>query len=247
MKEPFEAGAIIPAAGSGRRMNVPTNKILLPLLGVSILERALDAFLNSEFVKILVLAVKPSEKRIFEAQTNRLAAAFNKEIALVNGGAERWESVANALEYLRRWTGWKRRKRLVAVHDAARPLLTRELLNQSLAAGLEYGAVGLGVPLKDTIKRVDDDGMVVDTPERSSLRAIQTPQVFDLDLLLDCYQRVKGSGINFTDDCGVVEYCGRPVKLILGSYENLKITTPEDLALAEAILRRRENADRSRL
>jgi len=247
MKEPFEAGAIIPAAGSGRRMNAPTNKVLLPLLGVSILERALDVFLNSEFVKIVVLAVKPSEKRIFEDQTRPLAAAFNKEIALVNGGAERWESVANALEYLRGWTGWRHRKRLVAVHDAARPLLTRELLNQSLAAGLEYGAVGLGVPLKDTIKRVDGDGLVVDTPERSSLRAIQTPQVFDFDLLLDCYQRIKGSGINFTDDCGVVEYCGHPVKLILGSYENLKITTPEDLALAEAILRRRENADRSRL
>lgn len=241
----FEVGAIIPAAGSGRRMNTDINKIMLPLLGHSVLERTLETFLASEFITIVILVVKPLEREALQSETTEIAAKFGKEIAIVAGGEERQGSVANGLEYLRRWTGWHSQKRLVAIHDAARPLLTPELLQQSIMAGLEYGAVGIGVPLKDTIKQVDSKGMVIATPDRSSFWGIQTPQVFDLNLLLECYQKVSASGIIFTDDCGVVEYCGQPVKLIPGSYENLKITTHEDLVLAEAILRRREDANRS--
>lgn len=247
MKNPFEVGAIIPAAGSGKRMNASINKIRLTLLGRTVLERTLETILASEFIAIVVLVVKAEEKALLQIQTSQLASQFNKELVLVAGGEERQESVANGLNYLKQWPGWKERKRLVAIHDAARPLLTPELLKQSLLAGLEYGAVGIGVPLKDTIKQVDADGMVIATPDRAGLWAIQTPQVFDLDLLLECYQKTSVSGKIFTDDCGVVEYCGQPVKLIPGSYENLKITTPEDLVLAEAILRRREDADRPRL
>ncbi len=245
MKETYEVGAIIPAAGSGRRMNSPINKILLPLLERSVLERTLETVLASEFIKIVVLAVKQEEREILQSKTGKLASKYNKEVALVAGGEERQESVANGLEHLKRWAGWNSSKRLVAIHDAARPLLTPELLDQSLMAGLKYGAVGIGVPLKDTIKQIDADGMVIASPDRSSFWGIQTPQVFDLDLLVKCYQETSASGKLFTDDCGVVEYCGHPVKLIPGSYENLKITTPEDLILAEAILRRREYADRS--
>lgn len=247
MKGSFEVGAIIPAAGSGRRMNALVNKIRLPLLGRSILERALETFLSSKYIKIVVLTVRPSERDIIQSLTSIIAAKFDKEVVLVDGGKERQQSVANGLNYLKSWRGWRSGKRLAAIHDAARPLLTPELLQQALMAGLEYGAVGIGVPLKDTIKQVDSNGMVIATPDRSSFWGIQTPQVFDLDLLFDCYQKVKRSGNLFTDDCGVVEYCGHAVKLIPGSYENLKITTPEDLILAEAILRRREDADRSGL
>lgn len=247
MKEPFEVGAIIPAAGSGRRMNASVNKIMLPLLGYSVLERTLETFLASKLITILVLVVNPIERKALQSQIAQITAKFGKEVALVVGGEERQQSVANGLEYLRQWAGWRSRKRLVAIHDAARPLLTPELLHQSIIAGFEYGAVGIGVPLKDTIKQVDSNGMVIATPDRSSFWGIQTPQVFDLNLLLDCYQKVKASGVLFTDDCGVVEYCGQSVKLIPGSYENLKITTPEDLILAEAILRRKEHADRSGL
>ncbi len=245
MVESFEVGAVIPAAGSGRRMNASVNKISLPLLGHSVLERTLETFLASELIAIVVLVVKPEERDDIQSQTAGIRGKFGKEVALVDGGEERQESVANGLEYLRRWTGWNDRTRLVAIHDAARPLLTSELLYQSLMAGFEYKAVGIGVPLKDTIKHVDLNGMVIGTPDRSSYWGIQTPQVFDLNLLFYCYQKVKSSGIIFTDDCSVVEYCGHPVKLIPGSYENLKITTPEDLILAEAILRRREDANRS--
>lgn len=246
MKNPFEVGAIIPAAGSGKRMNASINKIRLTLLGRTVLERTLETILASEFIVIVVLVVKAEEKALLQSQTSQLASKFDKELVLVSGGEERQESVANGLNYLKHWPGWKERKRLVAIHDAARPLLTPELLKQSLLAGLEYGAVGIGVPLKDTIKQVTTDGMVIATPDRAGLWAIQTPQVFDLDLILECYQKASASGKIFTDDCGVVEYCGQPVKLIPGSYENLKITTPEDLILAEAILRRREDADRPR-
>jgi 2-C-methyl-D-erythritol 4-phosphate cytidylyltransferase len=244
MLEAFEAGAVIPAAGSGRRINAPVNKIMLPLLGRSVLEHTLEVFLASNLIKILVLAVKRDEKDAIHSQITGITNKYGKKIVLVEGGAERQDSVAHGLEYLRRWTGWKSRKRLVAIHDAARPLITVDLLHQSLMAGLDCGAVGIGVPLKDTIKEVDAEGIVIATPDRSKFWAIQTPQVFDLDLLLECYQKAKESRLLFTDDCGVVEFCGHSVKLIPGSYENLKITTPEDLILAEAILRRRENADR---
>ena len=247
MNRPFEVGAIIPAAGSGRRMDAAINKIRLPLLGRSVLEWTLETFLDSELIKIVVLVVKSDEIQVLQSLTRYLALEYGKEVAFVAGGEERQDSVANGLEYLKSWAGWKSKKRLVAIHDAARPLLTGELLKESLLAGAQYGAVGIGVPLKDTIKQVDADGMVIATPDRPSLRGIQTPQVFDLHLLLECYQKVSASGKMFTDDCGVVEYCGQPVKLIPGSYENLKITTPEDLVLAEAILRRRENADRPRV
>lgn len=244
MKDSFEVGAIIPAAGSGRRMNASLNKISLRLLGRSVLERTLETFLASEYIKIIVIVVKKEERADLQSQTAQLASKYDKALVLVPGGEERHDSVANGLNYLKQWPGWKGQKRLVAIHDAARPLLTPELLEQSLLAGLEYGAVGIGVPLKDTVKQIDADGMVIATPDRASLWGIQTPQVFDLHLLLECYQKAGASGKKFTDDCGVVEYCGQPVKLILGSYENLKITTPEDLILAEAILRRRADADR---
>ena len=246
MEKPFEVGAVIPAAGSGRRMNTSINKIMLPLLGQTVLERTLEIFLASEFIRVVVLVLKKEERAVLQSQIPQLASKFAKEIVLVPGGEERQESVANGLNYLRQWTGWTGGKRLVAIHDAARPLLTPELLKRSLLAGLEYGAAGIGVPLKDTVKQVDANGMVITTPERAGLWGIQTPQVFDLQLLLECYEKARVSQRIFTDDCGVVEYCGQPVKLVPGSYENLKITTPEDLILAEAILRRREDADRPR-
>jgi 2-C-methyl-D-erythritol 4-phosphate cytidylyltransferase len=110
---------------------------------------------------------------------------------------------------------------------------------------LEYRAVGIGVPVKDTIKISNTKGFIISTPVRSTLWAIQTPQVFDFDLLVSCYEKVSGLDLDFSDDCGVVEYCGLPVKLVPGSYENIKITTPEDLIFSEAILRRRTDANRA--
>jgi 2-C-methyl-D-erythritol 4-phosphate cytidylyltransferase len=245
MNNEFQAVAIIPAAGSGRRMGSDINKIWLPIGGKSIVAYTLEVFLASPWVEQIILVVNPAELAEFE---NFLKANYHppsKELILVPGGAERRDSVNNALNFLKNWQGWRVSKRLVAIHDAARALITPGLLETSIKAGLEYGAAGVGVPVKDTIKKVDDFCFIEHTPERSKLWAIQTPQVFEFQLITACYDTTTGLNIVFSDDCSVAEYCGRRVKLIPGSYENFKITTPEDLALAEIILRRRKDANRT--
>lgn len=245
--------AVIPAAGNGRRMNANVNKIWLPLCGQSVFVHTLNIFLSSALIDHIVLVVNPLEMEDFQEFidanfSNRRAEAAPKtlpadnatKISLVGGGAYRQQSVANALQFLRSWPGWLAAgRRLVVIHDAARALLTLELLEKAIRAGLEWDAVGLGVPVKDTIKQVDKEGLVISTPERSQLWAIQTPQIFDFDLITACYERVAAILPKFSDDCGIVEHCGHPVKLVEGTYENLKITTPEDLLFAEAILRTR--------
>jgi 2-C-methyl-D-erythritol 4-phosphate cytidylyltransferase len=240
--------AVIPAAGSGRRMNVGVNKVWLSLCGQSVFAHTLNTFLSSALIDHIVLVVNPLEIEEFQkflagAFSNQEAALSSEHVAkisLVTGGAYRQQSVANALLFLRSWSGWRdANHRLVVIHDAARALLTSAMLEKAIEAGLEWGAAGIGVPVKDTIKQVDADGFVISTPERSGLWAIQTPQVFDFDLITACYEQVAHILSKFSDDCGIVEHCGHPVKLIEGSYENLKITTPEDLIFAEAILRGR--------
>ncbi len=252
--------AVIPAAGSGRRMNANINKIWLPLCGQSVLAHTLNIFLNSKFIDHIVLAVNQAETDDFakfltaisanDSPNNHSGVSQNQgsiitreksgRVSLVEGGAERQHSVANALQYLKSWSGWlDKAEKFVVIHDAARALLTIELLEKAILAGLQYKAVGVGVPVKDTIKQADNEGIVTATLERSRLWTIQTPQVFDFQLLVDCYEKVAGISPVFSDDCSVVEYCNYPVKLIAGSYENLKITTPEDLVVAEAILRKR--------
>jgi 2-C-methyl-D-erythritol 4-phosphate cytidylyltransferase len=239
--------AVIPAAGSGRRMNANINKIWLPLGGRNVLSYTLQVFLASEFIQHIILVVNPAEMEDFERFLDReagdLVPAFqakSSKITLVAGGDYRQQSVANALQFLKSWPGWSgEEKRLVVIHDAARALLTHELLEKSIQAGLQFGAAGIGVPVKDTIKQVNPDGLIIATPDRSTLWAIQTPQVFDYHLITICYDQAAGILPQFSDDCGIVEYCGHPVKLLEGSYENLKITTPEDLLIAEAILQAR--------
>lgn len=235
----FQAVAIIPAAGSGRRMGAAVNKIWLPLAGQSIISRTLRVFEAAAAVDLIVLAVNPSELPEFE----RYLAdhSFGCTIQLVEGGTTRQRSVFNALEEVAAWPGWlPGLRRLAVIHDAARALITPDLLNQSVKAGLEFQAAAVAVPVKDTIKQVDESGFVIATLERSSLWAVQTPQVFDFDLIRSCHERLAETEREFSDDCGLVEYCGYRVKLIPGSYENLKLTTPEDLPLAETILRRRQ-------
>ena len=245
---------MIPAAGNGRRMNMNINKIWLPLGGRTILSHTLQVFQTTEFIDHLVLAVNQTEIEDFE---RFLAAQYpggskpvskenGPEISVVAGGEHRQQSVANALRFLKSWSGWSDQdQRLVVIHDAARALLTSEVLERSIQAGLKFKAAGVGVPVKDTIKQVNGEGFVIATPERSTLWAIQTPQVFEFDLITACYEKTSDTLTEFFDDCGIVEHCGYPVKLIEGSYENLKITTPEDLITAEAILRSRTGGGRT--
>ena len=233
--------AVIAAAGSGRRMKANVNKIWLPLCGRSVIEHTVDLFLSSARIKHIILVVNPLEITDFQKFINRTFDSSGiSRISLVAGGDYRQQSVANALQYLESWPGWAgEANRLVVIHDAARALLTHELLENSIQAGFQYGAAGIGVPVKDTIKQVNPEGFIIATPDRSTLWAIQTPQVFDYHLITACYKRVAGILPRFSDDCGIVEYCGHPVRMLEGSYENLKITTPEDLMMAEAILEAR--------
>ncbi|TCL62803.1 2-C-methyl-D-erythritol 4-phosphate cytidylyltransferase [Hydrogenispora ethanolica] len=247
MKSISNVAAVIPAAGLGRRMGSGRNKVWLSLNGEPVIGHTLRAFMAVPAVARIVLVVHADEEEIFRTYLeNAWPDQAGTRIVLTTGGKERQDSVYRGLQSLEEWPEWSRAgRRLVAIHDAARALLTPQLLEASLAAGWEYGAVGVAVPVKDTIKQVDAAGYVSATPERAALRAIQTPQVFDFETILACYKRLSASGRYFSDDCGVAEACGERVKLIEGSYENLKITTPEDLWLAEAILRRRADADRS--
>lgn len=235
--------AMILAAGAGKRMNAGINKVWLLLDGQPLFGHTLEVFLKSSLIHRVLLVVNPDELPQFERYLADHCQSTQVPVDLVAGGAERQDSVANGLQYLRSKFSDKAGYQLVAVHDAARALLTADLLATAVAAGQEYRAAALGVPVKDTIKQVGADGLVVATPERAALWMVQTPQVFDLDLLDQCYRKATAGGLRFTDDCGVVEYFGHPVKLVRGSYENLKITTPEDLLVAEAILRRRKHAD----
>jgi 2-C-methyl-D-erythritol 4-phosphate cytidylyltransferase len=240
--------AVIPAAGSGKRMLVGKNKIWLSIGGETILAHTLKIFLSSVWVDRIVLVVNEVEVKDFERFLKQLSGNSSHPVDLVIGGAERQDSVANGLRFLVRQEGWGQNNHdLAVIHDAARALVTEAVLVSAIKAAIECRAIGVGVPVKDTIKQIDPNGYVLNTPERSSLWAVQTPQVFQLRLLFECYQRVTAQSLSCTDDCGVVEACGYPVKMIMGSYENIKITTPEDLSLVETILRRRDGAaNRSR-
>lgn len=234
--------AVIPAAGSGKRMLDGKNKIWLRIGEETILAHTLKIFQASVWIDRIVLVVNAAEVEEFERFLNGRQGNLAHPVDLVIGGAERQDSVANGLQFLVRQEGWGQNEDLAVIHDAARALVTEALLVSAIKAAFEYGAIGVGVPLKDTIKQIDGNGYILNTPQRSSLWAVQTPQVFQLQLLFECYQRVTAQNLTCTDDCGVVEACGYPVKMIMGSYENIKITTPEDLSLAETILRRRNDA-----
>lgn len=236
--------AILPAAGMGSRMKAQVNKVWLDLEGKSVVEHTLAVFQDSPLIDAIILVVQAGEQAAFQELLAKQAGSV--PIYLTVGGKERQDSVVNGLNLLRS-LDFAPDQTIVAIHDAARALITQELLEQVIAAAGEYSAVGVGVPVKDTIKQVNQDGWITGTPERSTLWAVQTPQVFKMDLLWHSYESVKGSGRTFSDDCGVVEAAGYPVKLVYGSYENIKITTPEDLILAGGILRRRTDANRAGL
>lgn len=238
---------ILLAAGMGKRMQAGVNKAWLKLENRSIISRSLQAFQNHPAVDLIVLVAPENEMNRFADFLDEQKQDFRIPVHLAAGGKERQHSVANGLNYLNTCPEFKTTPDLVLIHDAARALITAEVIDRSIAAADQYRAAAVGVPVKDTIKVITSDGWVSATPERSTLWAIQTPQAFEYRLIFECYQAVTGLDKLFSDDCSVVEYCGHSVKLVLGSYENIKITTPEDLTVAESILRRRADANRSRI
>lgn len=235
-----KVAAVVVAAGRGTRMGTPVAKQYLELKGRPVLVHTLEVFQRCWAIDEVVL-VTGKEDLVKVRQEIVEAYGFHKVKYVVGGGSERQQSVYNGLKAL------LPQGALVVVHDGVRPLLTEEKLLQVLEAGQKFGAATLAVPVKDTVKQVNAEGLVEKTLPRETLWLIQTPQVFHWEVLWPAMGRALQEGFRATDDAGIVEWDGKPVKIVPGDYDNIKITTPEDLELAERILERRKNEGRHRL
>ncbi|MET3291410.1 UNVERIFIED_CONTAM: 2-C-methyl-D-erythritol 4-phosphate cytidylyltransferase [Brevibacillus sp. OAP136] len=231
----MNTGAVIVAAGSGKRMGGERNKLWLTLAGKPIFCHTIELFVSHPMIAETVLVVSEADRADI---TDLIKLNGYRNIKLVPGGGERQESVQNGLAALSASCEY------VLVHDAARPFLTTAQLTAVVEQVQQDQATILAVPVKDTIKIVGDDGYVESTPARESLWAVQTPQAFRLALLQDVHKQAKDAGKAGTDDAMLVEWMGHRVSVMMGSYENIKITTPDDLWLGEEILRKRLGSDR---
>ena len=218
--------AIVPAAGRSERMG-RKDKLLLSLGGKPLLAWCVETLESCESVDRVVIAVSPDRMSRYE---RLLSERGWKKSRLCEGGVRRQDSVAAALPYVSDAD-------IVMVHDGDRPFLTQRMVEEGLRIAGEVGAAVAAVPVKDTIKLVGSDGVVHRTLDRDELRAIQTPQVFSCELLVQAYASMCA---DVTDDAALVEQLGHKVRLFVGAHENLKVTTPEDLLLARAIARSRK-------
>ena len=217
-------GAVIVAAGSASRMG-GIDKVMAPLGGEPMIVKTVRAFQNCEAIGEIIIVTRQD----LIAPIQELCREMDKVRAVVAGGASRQESV---------WLGlnaFSGKIQLAAVHDGARPLISLELIDRTVRAANSYGAAAPAIPVKDTIK-VERSGLVETTPDRSRLRAVQTPQVFDFDLLRGALQKAREDGAEVTDDCSAVERLGMKIRLVEGEERNLKVTTPLDLKIAELLL-----------
>lgn len=218
--------AVILGAGSGTRMKSEKNKMLLDICGKTVIERSVETFLNLSDVDEIIVTVR-------EQDVDELSKILTDEsISFVIGGSTRQQSVKNAIETIDD-------AELVIIHDGARPLVLEDDVDNTIKAAYEFGSAALAVPVKDTVKVVDKNGFVISTPDRSTLFAVQTPQIFKFELYKSALEKATADGKEFTDDCQLLEYAEQKVKMVVGSYENIKITTPEDIAVAEGILSKR--------
>lgn len=217
-------GAVIVAAGSASRMG-GIDKVMAPLGGEPMILRTVRAFEDCEAVKEIVIVTRED----LMGPIAELCSGFTKIRSVVQGGSSRQESVKLGL------LAFSKGVRLAAVHDGARPLVSRELIDKVIRAAHSYGAAAPAIPVKDTIK-IFEGGFIAATPDRSTLRAVQTPQVMDRDLLLGALEKAEQEGTALTDDCSAVEHIGMRVRLVEGEERNLKVTTPLDLKIAELLL-----------
>ncbi len=221
--------AIVPAAGSGNRMGLERSKQYLSLGGMPLLIHTLKVLDMSPLVDALLVVVPQPD---IEFVRNTLLAPWDvKKVAgIIAGGKERQDSVRAGIEALDPDAG------IVVIHDAVRPFVTIELISNCIRAAMEAGAVTAGVPVKDTVKEVAPDGRVVRTCDRSLMWLTQTPQVFRRGIIENAHRAAVRDGFRGTDDTSLVERLGIAVRMIPGDYNNIKITTPEDLVIAEALL-----------
>lgn len=226
-QQPF-VSAIVLAAGKGTRMNAGINKQFLTLKGKPILAHTLDAFERIPSVREIIAVISKNEYGMFE---RRILKKYRyTKVRAVPGGEERQESAYRGLLAVDPDCD------MVMFHDGARPLIDRETILKSIEETKVYHATVVGVPAKNTIKVIDRHGVVSYTPDRQTLVEVQTPQTFDYDLIMKAYRTAIAEKAPATDDATLVERIGHPVKIVSGHYNNLKITTSEDLMTASAII-----------
>ena len=234
MSGPRWCGAIVVAAGGSSRMGGIDKQFAL-LGGQPVLARSVAAFEVTPEVDAVVVVANPATRN----QVQRLGqtAGWRKVVAIVPGGARRPDTADHgqaALEQAATAAGAT--LDMVLVHDGARPLAGRALIERGIAAARTHGAAIAAIPVRDTVKVVDADGRIIATPDRAHLQHAQTPQVFRYDLLVAAYRAARAQDLSVTDDAALLEALGHPVYVYEGAASNLKITTPEDLILAEALL-----------
>ena len=222
-------GVVIVAAGTGSRMNMGINKQFIKLEGKEIIAYTIEKFYNNSNIEDIVVVVKEDESEFFKIE---ILDKYNfKNVKIAYGGKERQDSVYNGLKLL------DEKCDVVLIHDGARPFVSDKIIDKSIEEAKEHKAIVVGVPVKDTIKVIDNDKNIVDTPNRSVLWAVQTPQTFDYNILIDAYKDAFKNKFYGTDDAMLVERIGYKVKMLEGSYKNIKITTQEDLNIGSQILR----------
>lgn len=228
-KENIFVSAVIVSAGNSTRMG-GINKQFLTIDNMPVIAHTISVFEKAEAISEIVVVTRESDIQEIERLVSEYD--FNKVSCVVVGGETRQLSVYNGV------INTSEKSDYVAIHDGARPLVTEKVVNDTLECAVKYGAAATGVKVKDTVKQVNDNSDIVATPDRNYLRFIQTPQIFSKKLYLNAVKTVENSK-DFTDDCMLVEAYGEIVKFVDGDYENIKITTPEDVELALNYLRKR--------
>lgn len=218
---------IIVAAGSGKRMNMGFNKQFIKLKDKEIIAHTIDAFYNNENIDEIIVCIKKDEESFFRKE---IIEKYNfKDIKIAYGGKERQDSIYNGLKVV------DSKSKIVLIHDGARPFVSNKIIKDSISTAKEKKAVVVGVPVKDTIKIVKND-TIKDTPNRENLWAAQTPQTFEYSLIIRAYEEAYKNNYYGTDDSMLVENIGQKVTMIMGSYNNIKVTNPEDIGIGEHIL-----------
>ncbi|WP_315081845.1 2-C-methyl-D-erythritol 4-phosphate cytidylyltransferase [uncultured Clostridium sp.] len=221
--------AIVVAGGRGKRMGTVQSKQYLNLNGKPILYYTIKSFLDCKLVDNIILVVPSHEMDYCEKEIlEKNSLKINKIVA---GGNERYDSVYNGLIEAKG-------SDIVLIHDGVRPFASKKLIENAIKCAEKYGAAAPGVMPKDTIKIIDSNRFSLETPNRSELVSVQTPQAFKYDLIYGCHKKIKNEDVNITDDTMVVEYFGNKVYIYEGEYTNIKITTPEDLIIGEYLVNR---------
>ncbi len=227
----FKSVALIPAAGMGKRMGASINKQYLQLNDMPIVARTISVFEQSPLIDVVYLVI-PAEEIAYCRKHIVNAYGFKKIAAIVPGGKERQNSVMNGLNAMREFVS---DDDVILIHDGVRPLVTEQMLQASINAAVLHDGALVAVPVKDTIKTVRD-GIVCGTPPRETLWQAQTPQAFRFGMIFSAHLSAKANDFSGTDDASLIEHAGGNVHIVPGDYRNIKITTPEDLILAEAFL-----------